>query len=75
MRNMPTYPSWKPLKDIDHIWSQTAISIRNAMCALLHVRPSPARHRSGLSTGLESGYGQSAQGCLIRPPHPVRGGS
>jgi len=30
MRNMPTYPSWKPLKDIDHIMVSGGISIRNA---------------------------------------------
>lgn len=30
LRNVPTYPSWKPLRDIDHILVSDGISIRKA---------------------------------------------
>ena len=30
IRNMPTYPSWKPLRDIDHIMVSDGITIRKA---------------------------------------------
>ena len=65
----PTWPTWRPHSQIDHILVRGALHPSRARCS-----PTPARTTGPVRAELEA-CGQRAAGLRDRHPVPVRGGA